>query len=65
MEQNPKTIKKKPDLKIYPQIKLKQLSVVFILNYINNFIDPTKIYMTLLVPIKFFRAIIPDINHTC
>ena len=32
------------------QIKLKQLSVVFILNHINNLIDPAKIYLTLIVP---------------
>ena len=29
-------------LKFYPPIKLKQLSVIFILNHINNFSDPTK-----------------------
>ena len=42
--------KKIPYLKIYPPIKLKQLSVIFILNYNNNFIDPTEIYITVLVP---------------
>ena len=31
-------------------MKLKQLPVIFILNHIKNFIDPAKIYMTLLVP---------------
>ena len=33
--------------------KMKQLSLIFILNNINNFTDPTKIYMT-LVP-KIFQ----------
>ena len=42
-------------LKDLSPIKLKQLSVIFILNYINNFIDPTKTYMTLLVP-KIFQS---------
>ena len=32
-------------LKIYPPIKLKQLSVFFILNHINELIDFSKIYM--------------------
>ena len=36
-------------LKIYPSIKLKQLSVIFILNHINNLIDHAKIHMALLV----------------
>ena len=39
----------------YPPIKLKQLSVIFILNHINYFIDPTKIYMTFPIP-KIFRS---------
>ena len=30
--------------------KFKQLSVIFILNHVNNLIDLAKIYMTLLVP---------------
>ena len=34
---------------------VKQLSVIFFLNHINNFTDPTKIYMTLLVP-KVFQS---------
>ena len=34
---------------------IKQLLVIFILNHINSFIDPTKIYMTLLVP-KIFQS---------
>ena len=42
--------KKKYYLKIYPPIKLNPLSVIFILNHINVFIDPAKIYKTLLVP---------------
>ena len=33
-------------LAIYPPIKIKQLPVIFILNDINNFVDPAKIYMT-------------------
>ena len=36
-------------------MKLKQLPVIFILNHIKNFIDPAKIYMTLLVP-KIFQS---------
>ena len=47
MKQNLKTI--------YPPVKLKQSSVIFILNHINYFIDPTKIYMTFLIP-KIFRS---------
>ena len=37
-------------LKIYPPIRRKQLSVIFILNPINNLTDQTKICMTLIVP---------------
>ena len=37
-------------LKIYPPIKLNPLPVIFILIHINVFIDPAKIYLTLLVP---------------
>ena len=33
-------------------MKLKQLSIIFILNHINNLIDPAKIYMTLLATIN-------------
>ena len=46
MEQNPKTTKE------YVPIKLKQLSVIFILNHINNSFHHTKIGMTLLVHTK-------------
>ena len=42
-------------VKIYPSIKLKQLSVIFILNNIKIFIGPAKIFMTLLVP-KMFES---------
>ena len=42
-------------LKMYPLIKLKQLSVIFNLNCISNFIDPVKMYMTVLVP-KIFQS---------
>ena len=34
---------------IYPPIKLKQLSLIFILNHIINSFDHAKIYMTLLI----------------
>ena len=40
---------------MYPPIKLKQFLVTFILSHINNFTDPAKIYMTLLVP-KIFQS---------
>ena len=42
-------------VKIYPPIKLKQLSTIFILNHINNLSGPAKIYMTLLGP-KIFQS---------
>ena len=42
-------------LKMSPLIKLKQLSVIFILNRISNFIDPAKIYITVLIP-KIFQS---------
>ena len=32
-------------LKIYPPIKLKQLSLIFILNHINNSFNHAKIYL--------------------
>ena len=43
MKQNPKTTKKY--LKIYPPIKFKQLSVIFILKN-SKLTDSAKIYMT-------------------
>ena len=36
-------------LKIYTLIKLKQLSVIFILNHINNLIDPVNIYIYIYI----------------
>ena len=39
----------------FSPIKLTQLSVILILNHINNFIDPTKIFMTLLKS-KIFQS---------
>ena len=50
MEQNPKETKKICYNKISPPIKLKQLSVMFVFNYINNLMDHAEIYMNLLVP---------------
>ena len=46
-------------LEIYPPIKLKQLSVIFILNHINNSLIMQKLYLTLI------RGIIAIINYTC
>ena len=46
----PKNKKKICYNKISPPIKLKQLSVIFILNYINNLTNHAEIYMNLLVP---------------
>ena len=43
MEQNQKAAKKICYLKIYPPIKLKQLSLIFILSHINNSFDHAKI----------------------
>ena len=37
-------------LKICPLIKLKQFSVIFVLNHINNLTDHAKICVTLLIP---------------
>ena len=45
-----KNNKKIRRLKIYPPVKLEQLSVIFILKYINNVIGQK--YMTSLVPKK-------------
>ena len=53
MEQNSKTIKE-----IYPPKKLKQLSVIFILNHINNSLIMQKLYRTLI------KGIIVVINYT-
>ena len=50
-------------LKIYPPVKLKQISLIFILNHINSSFDHAKIYMTLL-KIWRFGEIISVINYT-
>ena len=47
---NPENNYKTRYLKIYPLTKLQQLSVIVILNHINNLIDHAKIYMNLLAP---------------
>ena len=47
---NPENNYKTRYLKIYPPTKLQQLSVIVILNHINNLIDHAKIYMNLLAP---------------
>ena len=36
-------------LKLHPPIKLKQFSLIFFLNHINNSFDHAKMYMTSLV----------------
>ena len=50
-------------LKSIPPTKLKQSSVIFILNHIKNFIDPQK-YIWLYCFRKSFRAIISVIKYT-
>ena len=62
MEKNSKTTKKYTERSI-PN-KITPLSVIVIVNYINNLIHHAKIYLTLLVP-KKFRAIISIIKYTC
>ena len=59
MEQNPK--QKICNIEIYPPIKLKQLSVIIILNHINNSLIMQKLYLT----IPLIRGIIAIINYTC
>ena len=47
------------DLLLISSIKLKQLSVLFILNHINNSLIIQKLYLTLI------KGIIAMINYTC
>ena len=60
MEQNLKT--KDLLLRDLPPIKLKQLSVTFILNHINNSLIMQKLYLTLK---RGIIAVIAVINYTC
>ena len=50
-------------LKIYHPVKLKQLPVIFILNQIDNLIEPGKKYIWLYEFQKTFRAIVSVIKY--
>ena len=50
-------------LKIYPSVKLEQLSVIFILKYINNVIGHAKVY-NFTSSSKMSRAIMSIIKYT-
>ena len=54
-----KKFKKICYLEIYPPMKFKKLSVLFILNHINNSLIMQKLYLALI------RGIIAVINYTC
>ena len=55
--------KKIRKLKIYPSVKLEQLSVIFILKYINNVIGHAKVY-NFTSSSKMSRAIMSIIKYT-
>ena len=63
MEQNSKYNYKICYLKIYHPVKLKQLPVIFILNQIDNLIEPGKKYIWLYEFLKTFRAIVSVIKY--